>query len=89
MIIDPAELDVTSVYKLLTGAVVPRPIAWVSTRSRDGVLNLAPYSFFNVASREPPMLMLSIGPRTGGEDYPKDTLTNFVKLKNSSSTWYL
>lgn len=76
MIIDPAELDVTSVYKLLTGAVVPRPIAWVSTRSRDGVLNLAPYSFFNVASREPPMLMLSIGPRTGGEDYPKDTLTN-------------
>lgn len=76
MIIDPAELDTTSVYKLLTGAVVPRPIAWVSSRSRDGILNLAPYSFFNVASREPPMLSISIGPRTGGEDYAKDTLTN-------------
>ena len=76
MIIDPAELDTTSVYKLLVGAVVPRPIAWVSSRSRDGILNLAPYSFFNVASREPPMLAISIGPRTGGEDYPKDTLTN-------------
>jgi flavin reductase (DIM6/NTAB) family NADH-FMN oxidoreductase RutF len=76
MIIDPSKLDTTSVYKLLVGAVVPRPIAWVSTRSHDGVLNLAPYSFFNVASREPPMLAISIGPRTGGEDYPKDTLTN-------------
>ena len=76
MIIDPTELDTTSVYKLLVGAVVPRPIAWVSSRSRAGVLNLAPYSFFNVASREPPMLAISIGPRTGGEAYPKDTLTN-------------
>ncbi len=76
MIIDPAELDTTSVYKLLSGAVVPRPIAWVSTRSRDGILNLAPYSFFTVVSRQPPMLAISIGPRTGGEDYAKDTLTN-------------
>ena len=76
MIIDPAKLDTQSVYKLLVGAVVPRPIAWVATRSRDGVLNLAPYSFFTVVSREPPMLAISIGPRTGGEDYPKDTLTN-------------
>jgi len=76
MIIDPSELDPHSVYKLLIGTVVPRPIAWVSSRSRDGVLNLAPYSFFNAVSREPPMLAISIGPRTGGEDYPKDTLTN-------------
>lgn len=76
MIIDPCTLDTHSVYKLLVGAVVPRPIAWVSSRSRDGVLNLAPYSFFTVASREPPMLAISIGPRTGGEAYPKDTLTN-------------
>lgn len=76
MIIDPSELDTNSVYKLLVGAVVPRPIAWVSSRSREGILNLAPFSFFTVASREPPMLAISIGPRTGGEDYPKDTLTN-------------
>ena len=76
MIIDPAELDTHSVYKLLTGAVVPRPIAWVSTQSKAGILNLAPYSFFTVASRQPPMLTISIGPRTNGEDYAKDTLSN-------------
>jgi len=76
MIIDPSELDTQSVYKLLVGAVVPRPIAWVSTRDRDNVLNLAPFSFFTVVSREPPMLAISIGPRTGGEDYAKDTLAN-------------
>ena len=76
MIIDPADLDTHSVYKLLVGAVVPRPIAWVSSRSHDDILNLAPFSFFTVASREPPMLAISIGPRTGGEDFAKDTLTN-------------
>lgn len=76
MIIDPSKLDTNSVYKLLIGSVVPRPIAWVSSRSRDNILNLAPFSFFNAACREPPMLTISIGPRTGGEDYPKDTLTN-------------
>ena len=76
MIIDPSDLDTNSVYKLLIGAVVPRPIAWVSSQSRDGILNLAPYSFFNAASRQPPMLSISIGPRTDGEDYAKDTLTN-------------
>nr|WP_206038254.1 flavin reductase family protein [Rhodococcus sp. HNM0569] len=46
-------------YRLLTASVVPRPIAWVSTRSRDGVLNLAPYSFFTVASSKPPILQFT------------------------------
>lgn len=76
MIIDPSKLDSLSIYKLLAGAVVPRPIAWVSTRSKNNVLNLAPFSFFTVASRQPPMLAISIGPRTDGEKYAKDTLTN-------------
>lgn len=81
MIIDPSELDSVSVYKLLAGAVVPRPIAWVSTRSQEGILNLAPFSFFTVASRQPPMLAISIGPRTDGEEYAKDTLTNIRETK--------
>jgi len=81
MIIDPSELDSVSVYKLLAGAVVPRPIAWVSTRSQEGILNLAPFSFFTVASRQPPMLAISIGPRTNGEEYAKDTLTNIRETK--------
>lgn len=46
-------------YRTLTGSVVPRPIAWVSSRSPDGVDNLAPFSFFNVASITPPVLFFS------------------------------
>ena len=49
--------DVPRVYRLLTSGVVPRPIAWVSTRSAEGVDNLAPYSFFTVASVQPPTLL--------------------------------
>ncbi len=60
MILDPSELDTNSVYKLLIGAVVPRPIAWVSSRSHGGILNLAPFSFFTVASREPPEFVINI-----------------------------
>ena len=52
MIIDPDCLDPQSCYKLLIGSVVPRPIAWTSTVSREGVHNLAPFSFFTVASRK-------------------------------------
>ncbi len=76
MIIDPDNLDSKSVYKLLIGAVVPRPIAWTSTTSADGVSNLAPFSFFTVASRQPPTLCISVGPRTDEEPGSKDTLAN-------------
>ena len=75
MIIDPDTLDPQSCYKLLIGSVVPRPIAWTSTVSREGVRNLAPFSFFTVASRQPPMLCISVGPR-GDENLDKDTLSN-------------
>ncbi len=75
MIIDPDTLDPQSCYKLLIGSVVPRPIAWTSTLSREGVRNLAPFSFFTVASRQPPMLCISVGPRPDG-DLDKDTLSN-------------
>ena len=76
MIIDPEKLDPRSCYKLLTGSVVPRPIAWTSTVSRDGVRNLAPFSFFTVASRNPPMLCISVGPRVERPPETKDTLSN-------------
>ncbi len=78
MIIDPSDLDSKSVYKLLIGSVVPRPIAWVSTISPEGIRNLAPFSFFTVASREPPILCISVGPRDDG-DMSKDTLENIEK----------
>ena len=76
MILDPVELDPQSRYKLLIGAVVPRPIAWTSTVDRDGVRNLAPFSFFTVASRNPPMLCISVGPRVQRPPDTKDTLSN-------------
>ncbi len=71
MEIDPEEVQ--SLYRTLAGAVVPRPIAWVSTRSPDGVDNLAPYSFFNVVSIAPPVVMFA---PVDGEDGLKDTPTN-------------
>jgi flavin reductase (DIM6/NTAB) family NADH-FMN oxidoreductase RutF len=57
---DPNELDRNVFYKLLTAVVVPRPIAWVSTTDRDGSCdNLAPHSFFTVASVDPPIVQFT------------------------------
>lgn len=59
-------------YKLLTGLVVPRPIGWIGTRRSDGTNNLAPFSFFNVVSSNPPVVLFSGGRH---EDRPKDSPT--------------
>lgn len=64
-----------SPYRLLSGAVVPRPIAWVGTRDEDGEANLAPYSFFNVVSIDPPIVMFA---PVGRGDARKDTAKNFM-----------
>lgn len=61
-----------SLYRVLAGAVVPRPIGWISTRGADGD-NLAPYSFFNVATPSPPTVAFSAGPDGDGR---KDTVEN-------------
>jgi flavin reductase (DIM6/NTAB) family NADH-FMN oxidoreductase RutF len=69
--LDPAELGARRFYRLLTAVVVPRPIAWVSTRSAAGVDNLAPHSFFTVSCVDPPMVQFtSVG--------KKDSLRNAV-----------
>jgi flavin reductase (DIM6/NTAB) family NADH-FMN oxidoreductase RutF len=82
MEVNPADIGEKEVYKLLSGSVVPRPIAWVSTISESGILNLAPYSFFTVASRNPPMLCISVGPGVGErEGTEKDTLVNIRSQK--------
>ena len=73
MIIDPELLDVG--YKLLLATVVPRPIGWLSTLSRDGVANLAPFSFFTVVGRKPPVLSVTMQPRSDGVSL-KDTVIN-------------
>ena len=61
-----AELPPLERYKLLIGLVIPRPIAWISTWSANGVANCAPFSFFNVFSEEPPLCMASFNVRTDG-----------------------
>ena len=76
MQIDPALHSSAANYKLLTNLVVPRPIAWVSTLSPDGVVNLAPFSFFNAIGSEPPYLMVSVGLNDRGE--AKDTAKNIA-----------
>ncbi|HXV92933.1 MAG TPA: flavin reductase family protein [Pseudonocardia sp.] len=57
--LDPADLGAGAFYRLLTSVVVPRPIAWVSTRSAAGVVNLAPHSFFTVSCVDPPMVQFT------------------------------
>lgn len=75
------EEEYKNLYPLLIAAVVPRPIAWVSTRSTGGIDNLAPFSFFNLFSTSPPILGFSPGlKRKPGSPGPviKDTLRNVI-----------
>ena len=72
-----SELGIQEKYRLLNGGVTPRPIAWISTRSKDGVDNLAPYSFFTVASCNPPVLLYTQVTQRSGID--KDTLQNLLE----------
>jgi flavin reductase (DIM6/NTAB) family NADH-FMN oxidoreductase RutF len=68
------------VYRLLTALVCPRPIAWVSTYSSDGVANLAPFSFFNVVCAKPPTVVFC--PMWSGPDaMKKDTVRNIESSK--------
>jgi len=75
MRIDPAYLDPETAYRLITGVVVPRPIAWVTSLSATGVLNLAPFSAFMFVAPKPPMLAISVGRK--GNIY-KDTAQNIL-----------
>lgn len=74
MDLELARLPPHETYKLLIGLVIPRPIAWVSTYSANGVANCAPFSFFNVISEEPPLCILSFNWRSDREI--KHTLKN-------------
>jgi len=69
---DPASHPTIDSYKLMIGSIVPRPIAFVSTISPDGVTNLAPFSFFNAVCAEPPVICFSVGNRAPS----KDTVAN-------------
>ncbi|RMH02136.1 MAG: flavin reductase family protein [Planctomycetota bacterium] len=75
--LDPATLDRRRAYRLLTAVLVPRPIAWVTTRSPAGVVNAAPFSFYGGISSDPPLLGLGVGRRRDGSR--KDTARNALE----------
>ena len=77
MNVRPGELSYREFYRILLVSVAPRPIAWVSTLSKSGLPNLAPFSFFNCVSREPPLLAFAPALRSVESGHvPKDTLRN-------------
>lgn len=71
--IDPEQNKERDNYKLLVGSIIPRPIAFVTTQSEEGVVNGAPFSYFNIVSSNPPMVSVSIQRPTGEW---KDTARN-------------
>jgi flavin reductase (DIM6/NTAB) family NADH-FMN oxidoreductase RutF len=81
MNVSPSDLSHSELYSLVLNSVAPRPIAWVSTVSASGDLNLAPFSFFNAVCVDPPLLAFAPGLRQpkhakGGHGEAKDTLRN-------------
>lgn len=78
MLINYSDIDTTTRYKLMSQTVTPRPIAWIVTED-DGVVNIAPFSYFTPLSSEPPVVVVSIGHKKDGS--PKDTLANIRATK--------
>lgn len=71
---DPNNLDSSSLYKLLTGSIIPRPIGWISTIDENGINNLAPFSYFNIVGEK--HIMFSTAKNKGKN---KDTLNNILQ----------
>jgi flavin reductase (DIM6/NTAB) family NADH-FMN oxidoreductase RutF len=76
MQIDPTTVPPREIYFRMISMIVPRPIAWVSTVSAEGVGNLAPFSFFTGVTSLPPTLVFCVGNKRGG--VPKDTAANIL-----------
>ena len=74
MHIDLSALSPASTYATMTQTIVPRPVAWITSLSESGVLNLAPYSYFNAMASDPPLVVVSFGQRPDGSI--KDTKRN-------------
>jgi flavin reductase (DIM6/NTAB) family NADH-FMN oxidoreductase RutF len=80
LVLDPRASNYQDVYKVLIGAIVPRPIAFVSTISPEGIRNLAPFSFFTAISANPPVVCFCPTRRPGPEPR-KDTLRNVTETR--------
>lgn len=75
---NPDTLQASAIYKLLTGTIIPRPIGWISTIDKNGINNLAPFSYFNMIGDDPPHVMFST---RRDNNTNKDTLNNVLTNK--------
>ncbi|ENK6461946.1 flavin reductase family protein [Staphylococcus pseudintermedius] len=75
-----SELSKQQMYKFLIGSVVPRPIALITSQSEEGLLNIAPFSFFNIVSSEPALLSVAVNRKEGAM---KDTARNILTTKEA------
>lgn len=76
--INPTALTGKEIYKFFIGSVIPRPVAFITSRSKDNVINGAPFSFFNIVSSDPPILSIAIQRKDGAM---KDTARNIKQQK--------
>jgi len=81
MNIPTSSIDRVAGYKLLTGSIVPRPIAWVTSVAKSGVVNLAPFSAFTYLSTDPILIGINIGPPRSKDKQRKDTARNILESK--------
>lgn len=75
-----SELSKQQMYKFLIGSVVPRPIALITSQSEEGLLNIAPFSFFNIVATEPALLSVAVNRKEGEM---KDTARNILTKKEA------
>lgn len=75
-------LSPNEIYKLMATHIIPRPIAWIVTQNKQGVINAAPFSYFAPLSSTPPTVVVSIGHKADGS--PKDTLANIRQSKKAT-----
>lgn len=80
--IDPKSVSQAELHQYMLGTIAPRPIAFVSTINGEGDVNLAPYSFFNAFSSNPPIVVFSSN-RRGADNTTKDTLANVIETKEA------
>ncbi|MGE4455540.1 MAG: flavin reductase family protein [Arcobacteraceae bacterium] len=81
MVINYSELNDTKKYKLMSHTIIPRPIAWIVTQ-QNGIVNIAPFSYFAPLSSNPPLVVVSIGLKD--DDTPKDTRINILETKKAT-----
>ena len=79
MQIDYSNKELTQRYQLMAQTIIPRPIAWIVTQNKDGVINIAPFSYFMGLSSDPATMIVSIGHKSNGDE--KDTLKNIRENK--------